>query len=136
VHDFLTVGAAAPLQEAGAHALSLPRSYYEELARAYQARRDLLVNGLQSAGFECFVPGGAYYVMTDISAFDYTDDLAFTRYLIEDIGVAVVPGSSFFHRPAGGAQYVRFCFCKRDETLQAATERLRRINRLKPSHSL
>src|SRR5438093_1770619 len=110
VHDFLTVGAAAPLQEAGAHALSLPRSYYQKLARAYQARRDLLVNGLQSAGFECFVPEGAYYVMTDISAVDYTDDLAFTLYLIEDIGVVVVPGSSFFEAPVGGSEWVRFSF--------------------------
>src|SRR5437867_8612178 len=119
VHDFLTVGAAAPLQEAGAHALSLPRSYYEELARAYQARRDLLLDGLRGTGFECFVPRGAYYIMTDISTFGYPDDVAFTRYLIKEIGVAVVPGSSFFHRRASGDRYVRFCFCKRDGTLRA-----------------
>jgi aminotransferase len=136
VHDFLTVGAAAPLQEAGALALSLPPSYYERLAGGYEARRDLLLNGLRSAGFECFVPRGAYYVMTDISPFGYSDDVAFTRFLIEDIGVAVVPGSSFFHRPESGARYVRFCFCKRDETLKAATERLKRINRQELSHSL
>ena len=135
VHDFLTVGAAAPLQEAGVRALSLPPSYYEQLAKAYQARRDLLLDGLRGAGFECFVPRGAYYIMTDISTFGYQDDVAFTRYLIEEIGVAVVPGSSFFHQPASGARYVRFCFCKRDETLQAATERLRRINQPELSHS-
>src|SRR5881409_1607517 len=115
VHDFLTVGAAAPLQEAGARALSLPTSYYDQLARAYQARRDLLLDGLRGAGFECFVPRGAYYIMTDISTFGYPEDVAFTRYLIEEIGVAVVPGSSFFHQPASGARYVRFCFCKGDE---------------------
>ncbi len=135
VHDFLTVGAAAPLQEAGARALSFPGSYYEELARAYQARRDLLLEGLRSAGFECFVPGGAYYIMTDISAFGFPDDVSFTRHLIQDIGVAVVPGSSFFHQPASGTRYVRFCFCKKDETLLAASERLRKINQQKISQS-
>src|SRR6266581_3309258 len=117
VHDFLTVGAAAPLQEAGAHALSFPASYYKELARAYQSRRDLLLEGLAGTDFRCIIPRGAYYIMTDISAFGAGDDVRFTRYLIRDVGVAVVPGSSFFSNPLLGANYVRFCFCKRGETL-------------------
>jgi len=135
VHDFLTVGAAAPLQEAGAHALSFPASYYKELARAYQSRRDLLLEGLAGTDFRCIIPRGAYYIMTDISAFGAGDDVRFTRYLIQDVGVAVVPGSSFFSNPLLGAQYVRFCFCKRDETLKAATERLQKIDRPKVSQS-
>jgi aminotransferase len=125
VHDFLTVGAAAPLQEAGTVALALPASYYTELARAYQARRDLLLEGLRGAGFRCSVPGGAYYIMADITPLGQTRDVEFTRYLVEKVGVAVVPGSSFFHEPSSGAHYIRFCFCKRDETLRAASERLR-----------
>ena len=135
VHDFLTVGAAAPLQEAGAHALSFPASYYKELARAYQSRRDLLLEGLAGTDFRCIIPRGAYYIMTDISAFGAGDDVRFTRYLIQDVGVAVVPGSSFFSKPLLGAKYVRFCFCKKDETLQAATERLRKIGQPKVSQS-
>jgi len=135
VHDFLTVGAAAPLQEAGAHALSFPASYYKELARAYQSRRDLLLEGLAGTDFRCIIPRGAYYIMTDISAFGAGDDVRFTRYLIQDVGVAVVPGSSFFSNPLLGANYVRFCFCKRGETLHAATERLRKISRPKAGQS-
>src|SRR5881396_2357573 len=135
VHDFLTVGAAAPLQEAGAHALSFPASYYKELARAYQSRRDLLLEGLAGTDFRCIIPRGAYYIMTDISAFGAGDDVRFTRYLIQDVGVAVVPGSSFFSNPLLGAKYVRFCFCKRGETLHAATERLRKISRPKAGQS-
>ncbi len=135
VHDFLTVGAAAPLQEAGTHALAFPASYYQELARAYRSRRDRLLEGLAGTGFQCFVPSGAYYIMTDITAFGAGDDVRFTRYLIQDVGVAVVPGSSFFSKPLLGAKYVRFCFCKKDETLQAATERLRKIGQPKVSQS-
>jgi aminotransferase len=127
VHDFLTVGAPAPLQEAGAAALSLPESYYQDLADKYRARRDHLMPALTEAGFRCFRPRGAYYVMTDISAFGYTDDVSFTQHLVKDVGIAAVPGSSFYHDPHDGARQVRFAFCKRPETLDAAAERLRRL---------
>jgi aminotransferase len=127
VHDFLTVGAPAPLQEAGAAALSLPESYYQDLADKYRARRDHLMPALTAAGFRCFRPRGAYYVMTDISAFGYTDDVSFTQHLVKDFGIAAVPGSSFYHDPRDGARQVRFAFCKRPETLDAAAERLRRL---------
>jgi len=124
VHDFLTVGAAAPLQTAGAYALSLPPSYYDQLQSAYRARRDLLLPELEKAGFKTFSPDGAYYIMTDISAFGFKDDVEFTRHLIREVGVACVPGSSFYSDPVLGAQQVRFCFCKKDETLLKAAERL------------
>jgi len=124
VHDFLTVGAAAPLQAAGAVALSLPPEYYANLASAYQSRRDRMLPVLREAGFNVFVPRGAYYIMTDISAFGFADDVSFANYLVKDIGVATVPGSSFYSDPKSGARQVRFAFCKRDETLAAAAERL------------
>jgi aspartate/methionine/tyrosine aminotransferase len=127
VHDFLTVGAPAPLQEAGAAALSLPAAYYQTLATNYCARRDRLLPTLAEAGFRCFRPRGAYYIMTDISRFGFSDDLAFTRYLVQEIGVAPVPGSSFYNDPRDGAQQVRFAFCKKDETLDAAAERLGKL---------
>jgi aspartate/methionine/tyrosine aminotransferase len=127
VHDFLTVGAPAPLQEAGASALSMPESYYAKLADGYRKRRDRLLPALEEVGFRCFLPRGAYYVMTDISDFGYADDLAFTKYLVSEIGVAAVPGSSFYRDPKDGAQQVRFAFCKRDETLDEAAERLRKV---------
>ncbi|HKG14599.1 MAG TPA: aminotransferase class I/II-fold pyridoxal phosphate-dependent enzyme [Pyrinomonadaceae bacterium] len=127
VHDFLTVGAAAPLQRAGAYALGLPPSYYEQLRRDYQRRRDMLVPILEESGFGVFRPDGAYYVMTDISAFGFRDDVEFTRHLVREVGVACVPGSSFYSRPELGAQQVRFCFCKKDSTLEAAAERLRKL---------
>jgi len=127
VHDFLTVGAAAPLQEAGTHALRLPRSYYDKLQADYAARRDRILGVLKDAGFRCFDPDGAYYVMTDINAFGYKDDVEFARFLVKDIGVAVVPGSSFYHEPALGRSQVRFTFCKKDETLAAAEERLQKL---------
>lgn len=124
VHDFLTVGAAAPLQEAGAVALGFARDYYEKLQVDYAHRRDLLLPALEQAGFRCFRPRGAYYIMTDISEFGFPDDVAFARHLVAEVGVAVVPGSSFYSRPELGRSQVRFCFCKRDETLNAAAERL------------
>lgn len=127
VHDFLTVGAAAPLQEAGAAALRLPPGYYRELASAYQHRRDTLLDGLERIGLRCSIPRGAYYIMADISGVTGLDDQEFTRYLVRDIGVAVVPGSSFFHRASDGRQYIRFCFCKRESTLLEAALRLQRI---------
>jgi aspartate/methionine/tyrosine aminotransferase len=127
VHDFLTVGAAAPLQAAGAYALSLPQEYYDTLQREYQARRDLLLPVLEDSGFKTFVPDGAYYIMTDISRFGFSDDVEFTRHLIRDVGVACVPGSSFYSNPVDGAKQVRFCFCKKDETLNRAAERLSKL---------
>ena len=127
VHDFLTVGAPAPLQEAGAAALGLPRAYYENLATGYCARRDRLIPALTEAGFWCFRPRGAYYVMTDISAFGFADDVAFTKYLVKEVGVAAVPGSSFYNDPRDGAKQVRFAFCKKDATLDEAGKRLRKL---------
>jgi aspartate/methionine/tyrosine aminotransferase len=127
VHDFLTVGAPAPLQEAGAAALGLPRAYYENLATGYKARRDRLMPALTEAGFRCFRPRGAYYVMTDISAFGFADDVAFTKYLVKEIGVAAVPGSSFYNDPRDGAKQVRFAFCKKDATLDEAGHRLKKL---------
>ncbi len=127
VHDFLTVGAPAPLQEAGAVALGLPASYYQGLAEGYRARRDRLMPVLVEAGFRCFRPRGAYYVMTDIRGFGFADDLAFARHLVKEVGVAAVPGSSFYRDSRDGAQQVRFAFCKRNETLDAAADRLRKL---------
>ena len=128
VHDFLTVGAPAPLQEAASVALSLPDSYFESLSQAYEQRRDVLLPALEGAGFRTFVPNGAYYVMTDISGFGFPDDVTFARYLVEDGGVAAVPGSSFYSDPAAGRQRLRFHFARRRETLQAAAERLGRLS--------
>ena len=127
VHDFLTVGAAAPLQAAGVVALSLPDSYYTQLAREYQQRRDLLLEILEQHRFVCYPPKGAYYIMTDIAHFGLGTDVTFARRLVEDGGVAVVPGSSFYHNPELGQTQVRFCFCKRDETLREADRRLARL---------
>jgi len=128
VHDFLTVGAAAPLQEAGAVALRFPPEYYEKLSRDYSSRRERLLGILTDAGFRCFKPRGAYYIMTDISAFGFPNDVAFAKYLIEEIGVASVPGSSFFRDPADGGSIIRFTFCKKEATLQAAAERLAKLS--------
>ena len=127
VHDFLTVGAPAPLQEAGAAALGLPQEYYSKLAEGYRLRRDHLIPALTAAGFKCFRPRGAYYVMTDISAFGFADDIAFAKHLVQEIGVAPVPGSSFYRNPRDGARQVRFAFCKKLETLDAAAAKLARL---------
>jgi len=129
VHDFLTVGAAAPLQRAGAYALRMPPAYYEELQGEYLRRRELLLPVLEEVGFKVFRPDGAYYVMTDIGRFGFSDDVEFTRHLIREVGVACVPGSSFYSRPELGARQVRFCFCKRDETLAEAADRLRKLQK-------
>jgi aminotransferase len=128
VHDFLTVGAAAPLQEAGAIALRFPPSYYETLKREYSARRDQLLEILGNAGFRCFKPRGAYYIMTDISAFGFPDDVSFAKYLVTEIGVAAVPGSSFFRDPADGRSIIRFTFCKKEATFRAAADRLAKLH--------
>jgi aspartate/methionine/tyrosine aminotransferase len=127
VHDFLTVGAAAPLQEAGAVALGLPDQYYLDLATQYQRRRDVLLEILERHQFTCYPPSGAYYIMTDISGFGFPDDVAFARYLVRDVGVAAVPGSSFYQDAAKGRTKLRFCFCKRDETLNEADRRLEKL---------
>jgi aspartate/methionine/tyrosine aminotransferase len=124
VHDFLTVGAAAPLQAAAAVALGSPAAYYRGLAETYRAKRDRLLRILEEAGFVCFPPQGAYYIMTDVAAFNFPDDVAFARHLVTDIGVASVPGSSFYRDASSGRTKVRFCFCKKEETLAAAEERL------------
>jgi aminotransferase len=129
VHDFLTVGAPAPLQEAGAVALSLPASYYRELADRYRERRDHLIPALEKAGFVCYRPRGAYYVMTDISAFGFANDVEFAAYLVKEIGIACVPGSSFYKHPKDGSQQVRFAFCKKPETLDEAARRLEKLVR-------
>jgi aspartate/methionine/tyrosine aminotransferase len=128
-HDFLTVGAAAPLQEAGAIALKFPPEYYDKLARDYAQRRERLLGILTSAGFKCFKPRGAYYIMTDISAFGFPDDLAFAKHLVSEIGVAAVPGSSFYHNPADGRTQLRFTFCKTEKTFQAAEARLAKLKK-------
>jgi len=127
VHDFLTVGAAAPLQEAGVAALGVPDSYYEGLAAAYTRRRDMLLDILERRSFTCYKPSGAYYIMTDIAAFGFRDDLEFARYLVKEVGVAAVPGSSFYRSPAAGRTKLRFCFCKKDETLAEADRRLSKL---------
>jgi aminotransferase len=124
VHDFLTVGAAAPLQEAGTVALAMPDDYYRKLAADYQRRRDVLLDILERHHFTVYRPDGAYYIMTDIGAFGFSDDVEFARYLVKDVGVAAVPGSSFYSNPAAGRTKLRFCFCKRDETLAEADQRM------------
>jgi aminotransferase len=124
IHDFLTVGAAAPLQEAGAVALRLPPSYYADLLAGYVERRAIVCEGLARAGFHVYRPAGAYYVMTDVTALGGTDDVVFVREMISRVGVAAVPGSSFYADPARGRTQVRFAFPKRRETLEAAMQRL------------
>jgi aminotransferase len=126
-HDFLTVGAPHPLQMAGAAALALPAEYYEKLRSDYQRRRDILLSYLREAGFVFHAPEGAYYVMTDVSALGGTDDHAFVRRMIEEVGVSAVPGSSFHAPPEEGRTKVRFMFAKRDETLHEAGRRLLRL---------
>src|SRR5246127_4696005 len=136
VHDFLTVGAAAPLQQAGALALKLPQAYYDNLAAAYAKKRARLMHILETAGFTVYKPRGAYYIMTDISRFHFDEakypaescDVSFAKYLVETIGVACVPGSSFYNEPQDGASQVRFTFCKKEETLAAAETRLAHLH--------
>jgi aspartate/methionine/tyrosine aminotransferase len=125
VHDFLTVGAPAPLQQAVAVAIdALPRTYYAEMAGAYRRRRDLLVGALRAAGFACTPPEGAYYVLAGYGALGDEDDVAFARRLVERHGVACVPASSFFAAPDPARRIVRFAFCKTDDVLEEAARRL------------
>ncbi len=130
VHDFVTVGAPAPLQEAVAEGLALGRPYYDSLATEYRKRRDLLVPALEAAGFAPRRPEGAYYVLCDITPFGFDDDMAFTRWLVSEVGVAGVPGSSFYSEPALGKHLIRFTFCKTHDVLAAAAERLLRTREL------
>lgn len=128
VHDFLTVGAAAPLQVAAAEAFNFGAEYYAELAGFYSERRDYLLSVLEKVGFICMRPHGAYYIMADITPFGWADDIAFAKYMASEIGVAVVPGSSFFRTEStAGNHLIRFCFCKKFETLKAAADRLEKL---------
>lgn len=124
VHDFLTVGAAAPLQEAAAAALEFGDEYYDELRTEYDRRRELLLTSLQKVGFRCFRPQGAYYIMADFSTLSKLSDFEFARYLIEHVGVAAVPGSSFYADKELGSSKIRFTFSKSDATIIEATRRL------------
>jgi aminotransferase len=124
IHDFLTVAAPTPFQDAGALALAMPDEIYTTLAADYQAKRDLLIEILERQGLTCYKPRGAYYLMADVSRFGFKSDADFAQYLIKDIGVATIPGSSFYHDPTTAPQTVRFCFSKRDETLREAGRRL------------
>ena len=136
VHDFLTVGAPAPLQEAGALALKLPQTYYDNLAARYAKKRARLLSILENSGFTVYKPRGAYYIMTDISRFHFdeskypadTRDVSFAKYLVEHIGVACVPGSSFYNNARDGASQVRFTFCKKEETLAASEARFANLH--------
>jgi len=130
VHDFVTVGAPAPLQEAVAAGLALGRPYYDTLSAEYRKRRDLLVPALEAAGFAPRKPEGAYYVLCDITPFDFDDDTAFAHWLVSEVGVAGVPGSSFYSEPALGKHLIRFTFCKTHDVLTAAAERLMRTREL------
>ena len=124
VHDFLTVGAPAPLQAAGAVGMAFDADYYNHLALDYRARRDLLCGALSEAGFTFSVPEGAYYVLAHFSALSQDDDVTFAKWLASEVGVATVPGSSFYHKRTLGPSLVRFAFCKQTETLERAAERL------------
>ena len=128
VHDFLTVGAPAPLQEAAAVALEQADGYYAELRAMYQSKRGILLRALRQAGFTCHEPEGAYYVMAGFRALAFPgDDTAFAKDLVERVGVAAVPGSSFYRPGSEGADFVRFTFSKSEETLAEAARRLSRM---------
>jgi len=127
VHDFLTVGAPHPLQEAAATALRIDRRYYQTLAREYEERRGFFSQVLEESGFRIYRPHGAYYIMTDVGHFGYSDDVAFAFHLVEKFGVATVPGSSFYSRSSLGKTKVRFCFPKKRETLELAAEKLKKL---------
>jgi len=127
VHDFLTVGAPAPLQAAGAVGMQFDADYFNHMALDYRARRHILVEALSEAGFTFTVPEGAYYILADFSALSDDDDVSFARWLVEEVGVATVPGSSFYHHKELGQKLVRFAFCKKFETLKRAADRLARL---------
>jgi aminotransferase len=127
VHDFLTVGAAAPLQEAGALALGLPPSYYDELNAKYAERRARMLGILDRCGFTVYKPRGAYYTIVDTRPLGFEHDVEFAKYLVQEIGVAVVPGSSFYQDPAKGRTQIRFAFSKKAETFDEAERRLAKL---------
>lgn len=127
VHDFLTVGAAHPLQEAGAVALRLPESFYAELAAMYERKRAMLFEALNGAGLKCRSPQGAYYIMADIGHLGFRDDFEAADFMLDEVGVSSVPGSSFYHRAELGRSMLRFTFSKSDETIGAAAERLKSL---------
>jgi aspartate/methionine/tyrosine aminotransferase len=124
VHDFLTVNAATPLQFAGMMALNEQQAYFNGLPDVYSGRRQAALAMLEKAGFRCHIPGGAYYIMTDISGFGNMGDVAFARRMVQDYGVAAVPGSSFYFEKKSGSSQIRFCFCKNYETLALAGQNL------------
>lgn len=124
VHDFLTVGAPHPLQEAGAYALRMPESFYTQLSSMYARKRSMLHEALAGAGLECNTPAGAYYIIADVGPMGFADDFAAAEFLLEEVGVAAVPGSSFYRHPELGRRKLRFTFSKSDETLSLAAERL------------
>ena len=128
IHDFLTVAAPTPFHDAGVAALSLPEAYYAGLASDYRGKRELMLDILQRHGFTAYPPGGAYYVMADATRFGFTSDSEFAHYLVKDVGVAAIPGSSFYSDPATAPQMLRFCFSKRDATLHEADKRLARLS--------
>ena len=127
IHDFLTVGAPAPLQAAGAVGMRFDADYFNHMALEYRARREIMVAGLNASGFSFAVPEGAYYILADFSALSDDDDVTFAKWMIREIGVATVPGSSFYHDPALGRSLTRFAFCKKLETLERAAERLAKL---------
>lgn len=129
VHDFLTVGAPAPLQEAGVTAMRMPQDYYTKLASFYHDKRDVLLDAVTKAGFVPFKPMGAYYMLTDISAFGYADDMEFAIHLIQDAGIAAVPGRAFYSEPECAATKLRFAFCKTEPILDEAIRRLQSLVR-------
>src|SRR5687768_12536941 len=124
VHDFLTVGAPAPLQAAGAIGFAFDADYFNHLALDYKARLHMLAPVLQEVGFRFTMPEGAYYIFADFSEISKKDDVSFAKWMAEDVGVATVPGSSFYHDKKHGAKYVRFAFCKKFETMKRAAERM------------
>lgn len=128
VHDFLTVGAPAPLQEGAAMAIAGDGEYYMKLGEFYRERRDFFLGALEKKGFICYRPYGAYYILADFGRWDFRDDVEFAKYLTREVGVAVVPGSSFYigGNPEG-RRFVRFAFCKKMETLEAAAKRLQKL---------
>lgn len=128
MHDFLTIAAPSPFHDAGVAALSMPDTFYTQLAGDYEAKRGMMMDILGRHGFTAYQPGGAYYVMADVSRFGFSSDSEFAQYLVKEIGVATVPGSSFYIDPASAPKTVRFCFSKRDETLHEADRRLARLS--------
>jgi aspartate/methionine/tyrosine aminotransferase len=124
VHDFLTVGAPAPLQAAGAIGMAFGAEYYNQIAFEYRERRDVMVSALQEAGFRFSSPEGAYYILADFTGLSDLRGVAFAMWLAQEVGVATVPGTSFYHEPRLGETVTRFAFCKKPETLERAAERL------------